>query len=532
MIAGLGDELPVSACPVDGTYPVGTAKYEKRNIAQEIPVWDDNICIQCGKCAMVCPHSVIRIKVYDPKHLEGAPETFKSMPGKDKDWQGMRYTIQVAPEDCTACAICVDVCPVKNKTETRLRAINMEAQAPLREAEGANWDYFLTLPEFDRTKVRSSVIKHSQILEPLFEFSGACAGCGETPYVKLMTQLFGDRAIIANATGCSSIYGGNLPTTPWTTNAEGRGPTWCNSLFEDNAEFGLGFRLSINKQRDLARELVKAFEVKVGTELVEEILAAEQVEEPDIFEQRQRVEILKDELKDIDTDEARMLLSVADKLVKKSVWILGGDGWAYDIGFGGLDHVIASGEDVNILVLDTEVYSNTGGQMSKATPRAAVAKFAAAGKQMPKKDLGRIAMTYGSVYVASIAMGAKDQHTLRAFIEAEAYPGPSLILAYSHCIAHGINMTTALQNQKAAVATGYWPLYRFNPDLAKQGKNPLQLDSRSPKIPVQEYMYRENRFKMLTKSRPNQAKSLLEKAQQDVNNRWDAYEALASSKSE
>jgi pyruvate-ferredoxin/flavodoxin oxidoreductase len=481
---------------------------------------------------MVCPHSVIRIKVYDPKHLEGAPETFKSMPGKDKDWQGMRYTIQVAPEDCTACAICVDVCPVKNKTETRLRAINMEAQAPLREAEGANWDYFLTLPEFDRTKVRSSVIKHSQILEPLFEFSGACAGCGETPYVKLMTQLFGDRAIIANATGCSSIYGGNLPTTPWTTNAEGRGPTWCNSLFEDNAEFGLGFRLSINKQRDLARELVKAFEVKVGTELVEEILAAEQVEEPDIFEQRQRVEILKDELKDIDTDEARMLLSVADKLVKKSVWILGGDGWAYDIGFGGLDHVIASGEDVNILVLDTEVYSNTGGQMSKATPRAAVAKFAAAGKQMPKKDLGRIAMTYGSVYVASIAMGAKDQHTLRAFIEAEAYPGPSLILAYSHCIAHGINMTTALQNQKAAVATGYWPLYRFNPDLAKQGKNPLQLDSRSPKIPVQEYMYRENRFKMLTKSRPNQAKSLLEKAQQDVNNRWDAYEALASSKSE
>jgi pyruvate-ferredoxin/flavodoxin oxidoreductase len=481
---------------------------------------------------MVCPHSVIRIKVYDPKYLEAAPATFKSMDGKDKDWKGLRYTIQVAPEDCTGCAICVDVCPVKNKSETRLKAINMVPQAPLRENEKENWEFFNTLPEFDRTKVRRSVIKHSQILEPLFEFSGACAGCGETPYIKLMTQLFGDRVLIANATGCSSIYGGNLPTAPWSTDENGRGPTWSNSLFEDNAEFGFGYRLSINKQRDLAVMLLRKLKSKVGKELVEEILHAEQKDEPDILEQRQRVEILKDELKSIDHEDARQLLAVADMLVKKSVWIVGGDGWAYDIGFGGLDHVIASGEDVNILVLDTEVYSNTGGQMSKSTPRAAVAKFAAAGKPLPKKDLGRIAMTYGNVYVATVAMGAKDQHTLQTFLEAEAYDGPSLIIAYSHCIAHGINMTGALQNQKAAVATGYWPLYRFNPDLIKEGKNPLQLDSRDPSAPLEEFIYRENRFKVLTKSRPKDAARLLELAQKDVKERWQAYKTVASSQSE
>ncbi|MFQ5864360.1 MAG: pyruvate:ferredoxin (flavodoxin) oxidoreductase [bacterium] len=527
IIAGQGDELPVSALPVDGTFPTGTAQWEKRNLALEIPVWDVEVCIQCGKCALVCPHGVIRIKTYDEKYLEGAPPTFKSTDARERDWKGLKYTIQVAPEDCTGCAICVDICPAKNKTETRLRAINMRPQPPLREQERENWNFFLTLPEMDRRQIKTSSIRQQQVQQPLFEFSGACTGCGETPYVKLVTQLFGDRAIIANATGCSSIYGGNLPTTPWTKNEEGRGPAWSNSLFEDNAEFGLGFRLAIDKQKEIAAHLLKKLADKVGEDLVREILTAEQKDEVDIYEQRQRVEVLKQKIKSIDSQVANQLFNLADMLVKKSVWIMGGDGWAYDIGFGGLDHVLAIGRDVNILVLDTEVYSNTGGQTSKATPRGAVAKFSAGGKPTSKKDLGLIAITYGNVYVARVAMGAKDEHTLKAFLEAEAYNGPSLIIAYSHCIAHGINMTTAMQNQKAAVDSGQWLLYRYHPEREKNGENPLQLDSRTPKIPVKEYLYMENRFKMLTKTDPEEAEKLFELAQQDVDTRWRLYEYLA-----
>jgi len=528
IIAGRGDNIPVSAFPVDGTFPTGTTKWEKRNLAQEIPVWDTDICIQCGKCAFVCPHAVIRIKTYDTKYLEGAPETFKSTDSRDRQWKGLKYTIQVAPEDCTGCAICVDFCPVRSKTEPKFKAINMEPQPPLREQERKNWDFFLTIPEMDRREIKVSSIRQQQVQEPLFEFSGACAGCGETPYIKLATQLFGDRMIVANATGCSSIFGGNLPTTPWTTNLDGRGPSWSNSLFEDNAEFGLGFRLSIDKQKEMAKELITRLSGELGDDFVREILAAKQKDEAGIYDQRQRVETLKKKLQNKKSKDAKRLLNLADMLVKKSVWIMGGDGWAYDIGFGGLDHVLASGRDVNILVLDTEVYSNTGGQMSKATPRAAVAKFAAGGKPAPKKDLGRIAMIYGNVYVASVAMGAKDEQTLRAFLEAEAFDGPSLIIAYSHCIAHGINMVTGLQNQKAAVDSGQWLLYRFNPERLKKGENPLILDSRSPKIPVKDYMYMENRFKMLTKSQPEAAKRLLEEAQEDVDARWRLYEFLAS----
>ncbi len=528
MIARRGDELPVSALPVDGTYPSGTTQWEKRNLAQEIPIWDPEVCIQCGKCAIVCPHATIRIKVFEEEALEGAPEGFRVTDARDKEWAGLKYTIQVAPEDCTGCGICVDVCPAKNKSAVGRKAINMEPQLPLREQEAANWDFFLSLPEYDRTKIKTTSIRQQQVMQPLFEFSGACAGCGETPYIKLMTQLFGDRAIVANATGCSSIYGGNLPTTPWSHNKDGRGPAWSNSLFEDNAEFGLGMRVALDKQEQYARELLMTLVSEVGSELVEEILAAEQKDEADIQEQRERVAILKERLANSDKPEAQRLLSIADALVKRSLWIIGGDGWAYDIGYGGLDHVLASGRNVNILVLDTEVYSNTGGQMSKATPRAAVAKFAAGGKPLGKKDLGLIAMSYGNVYVASVAMGARDEHTLRAFIEAEAYDGPSLIIAYSHCIAHGINMTTAMKNQKAAVDSGQWLLYRYNPLRAEEGQNPLTLDSRKPKLPLEKYMYMENRFKMLTKSKPDMAKALLEAAQEDVQARWALYEYLAS----
>ncbi len=527
IIAQHGDQLPVSALPCDGTFPTGTARWEKRNLAEEIPVWDPAVCIQCGKCALVCPHGVIRSKVYEPELLTAAPATFKSNDARDRHWQDLKYTIQVAPEDCTGCGICVDVCPARNKSMTRLKAINMEPQPPLRIAERDNWSFFLSIPEADRLGLDPTSIHQQQVQEPLFEFSGACAGCGETPYLKLASQLFGDRMLVANATGCSSIYGGNLPTTPWTRNAEGRGPAWSNSLFEDAAEFGLGFRISIDKQQQFAQELVARLSKPIGAELATAILTAEQQDEAGIFEQRQRVKQLKENLASEDSPLARQLLSVADTLVRKSVWIVGGDGWGYDIGFGGLDHVLGSGRDVNILLLDTEVYSNTGGQMSKSTPRGAVAKFAAGGKATAKKDLGLMAMAYGDVYVASVAMGAKDEHTIHAFLEAEAYRGPSLIIAYSHCIAHGINMATAMQDQKAAVDSGHWLLYRYHPERAAAGENALRLDSRPPRIAVTDYMYRQNRFKMLTKSHPQRAKELAVEAQRDVKQRRQLYEHLA-----
>jgi pyruvate-ferredoxin/flavodoxin oxidoreductase len=530
--AGKGDELPVSAFACDGTFPTSSARWEKRNLALEIPVWDSKICIQCGKCAMVCPHAVIRIKVYDGKHVEGAPATFKSSEARDKEWAGMKYTLQVAPEDCTGCGICVDVCPVKNKAETRLKAINMTSQPPLRVPEKENWEFFLKIPELDRRKIKVGAIRQQQVQEPLFEFSGACSGCGETPYVKLVSQLFGDRAVVANATGCSSIYGGNLPTTPWAKNADGRGPAWSNSLFEDNAEFGLGFRVSIDKQTEFAQELLRRLAPQVGDDLVTAIVMAKQKDESDIFDQRQRVEILKERLEKLNAAEAKQLLAVADMLVKKSVWIIGGDGWAYDIGYGGLDHVLASRRNVNLLVLDTEVYSNTGGQASKSTPRAAVAKFAAGGKPGPKKDLGLMAMTYGNVYVASVAMGAKDEHTLKAFLEAEAYDGPSIIIAYASCIAHGIDMTTSMSDQKIAVESGQWLLYRYNPERALAGENPLLLDSRAPTRKVQEYLLQQTRFKMLTKSRPEEAEKLWKLAQQDADHRYRMYEYMAAKKTE
>ena len=530
--AGKGDELPVSAFSCDGTFPTATAQWEKRNLALEIPAWDSKICIQCGKCAMVCPHAVIRIKVYESKELAGAPATFKSCEVRDKEWAGMKYTIQVAPEDCTGCGVCVDVCPVKNKSEVRLKAINMVPQPPLRAPEKENWEFFLNIPELDRRKIKVGTIRQQQVQEPLFEFSGACSGCGETPYVKLVSQLFGDRAVVANATGCSSIYGGNLPTTPWAKNADGRGPAWSNSLFEDNAEFGLGFRVSIDKQTEYAQELVRRFSYDIGEDLATALLTAKQKDEADIYDQRQRVDILKERLRKIDTSEAKQLLAVADMLVKKSVWIMGGDGWAYDIGYGGLDHVLASGRNVNLLVLDTEVYSNTGGQASKATPRGAVAKFAAGGKPGPKKDLGLMAMTYGNVYVASVAMGAKDEHTLKAFLEAEAYDGPSIIIAYSHCIAHGIDMTTAMTDQKVAVESGQWLLYRYNPERAAIGENPLSLDSRAPNRKVQDWLLQQTRFKMLTKSKPEDAERLWKAAQKDVETRFHMYEYMASRRPE
>jgi len=530
LIAGEGDSVPVSLMPVDGTYPTGTAQWEKRNIGLEVPVWDSATCIQCNKCVIVCPHASIRAKVYDETLVKDAPETFKSVKSKGKDFgDNIAYSLQVAVEDCTGCGLCVEVCPAKNKAETRLKAINMAEQLPLRDTERANWDFFLTLPEIDRLKLNTSAVKDSQFLQPLFEFSGACSGCGETPYVKLVSQLFGDRMVVANATGCSSIYGGNLPTTPWAVNNEGRGPAWSNSLFEDNAEFGFGMRLAIDKHHEYALNLLKTLAPQVGEDLADAIVNAKQKEESEIFEQRERVKILVDKLNALEqTFAVKELLTVADYLVKKSVWIMGGDGWAYDIGYGGLDHVLASGKNVNVLVLDTEVYSNTGGQMSKSTPRGAVAKFAAAGKTMGKKDLGLIAMSYGNVYVAKVAMGANDAHTVKAFIEAEAYDGPSLIIAYSHCIAHGINMRTAMKNQKAAVESAHWPLFRFNPELAHEGKNPFKLDSKAAKIPFKEYAYMETRYKMLTKSHPDLAEKLMIEAQEDVTNRWNTYEHLAA----
>ncbi len=527
IIAGEGDDLPVSALPVDGTFPLSTAQWEKRNIALEIPEWDQDLCIQCGKCVLVCPHSVIRAKVYDDSYLGGAPATFKAVAARWKDMKDRKYTLQVAPEDCTGCTLCVQVCPAKSKSEVKHRAINMVAQPPIRESEAANWEFFLKIPDTGRAALSMSQVKDVQLLQPLFEFSGACAGCGETPYVKLMTQLFGDRMLVANATGCSSIYGGNLPTTPYCTNELGRGPAWSNSLFEDNAEFGLGMRLAVDKQNEFARELVWRLGFDIGETLAHAILNADQKTEPGVFEQRERVKLLKEKLAAIDKREARDLLSIADSLVKKSVWIVGGDGWAYDIGYGGLDHVLASGRNVNVLVLDTEVYSNTGGQASKSTPRGAVAKFAAGGKPVGKKDLAMMAVSYGSVYVARVAMGAGDMHTVKAFLEAEAFDGPSLIIAYSHCIAHGYDMAFGMEQQKAAVNSGYWPLFRYNPELTAQNKNPFQLDSRPATIPLKDYIYNETRYTMLAKSNPDHARKLLGLAEEDVASHWKLYDYLA-----
>jgi len=527
LIAGEGDLLPVSALPVDGTYPTGTTRWEKRNIALEIPVWDEALCIQCGKCVLVCPHAVIRAKVYAPDRLGDAPETFKSAPARWREFAEARYTLQVAPEDCTGCALCVEVCPAKSKSEVRHKAINMMPQAPLHAEEARNWRFFLDLSDMDRHALNAAQVKDVQLLPPLFEFSGACAGCGETPYLKLLSQLFGDRAIIANATGCSSIYGGSQPTTPWTVNREGRGPAWANSLFEDNAEFGLGIRLAVDKQAAYARELVARLGPELG-DLGPALLQADQRTESGIEAQRERVGRLKALLATLSTPEARRLSSVADTLVARSVWIIGGDGWAYDIGYGGLDHVLASGRKVNVLVLDTEVYSNTGGQASKATPRGAVAKFAAGGKSSPKKDLALMVMTYGNVYVARVAMGANDAQTLKAFREAEAYPGPALIIAYSHCIAHGYDLMHGMDQQKAAVLSGHWPLFRYNPELAREGKNPMQLDSKAPSLPFKQYAYNETRYTMLAHSDPEAARRLLGEAQEDVRARWRLYEHWAA----
>jgi pyruvate-ferredoxin/flavodoxin oxidoreductase len=528
ILAGEGDLLPVSAMPDDGTFPTATTQWEKRNVGLEVPAWEPDVCIQCGKCVLVCPHAVIRSKVYDDSILSDAPETFKHTDARWKDLKDKKYTLQVAVEDCTGCAMCVDVCPAKDKSQVGRKAINMEPQLPLREQERENWDFFLSLPEYPRHDgLNFNNVKNVQLLRPLFEFSGACAGCGETPYVKLLTQFFGDRAIIANATGCSSIYGGNLPTTPYAVDDEGRGPTWSNSLFEDNAEFGFGMRLTLDKQGEYASELVGRLRDKIGPELADALVSADQSNEAAIDAQRQRVAELKAKLEGIDDPSARELASLVHVLVRKSVWILGGDGWAYDIGYGGLDHVLASGRNVNVLVLDTEVYSNTGGQASKATGLGAVAKFAAGGKPTPKKDLGMMAMTYGNVYVAQVAMGAKDAHTIRAFLEAEAYEGPSLIIAYSHCIAHGIDMAKGMDQQKLAVDSGYWPLYRYDPALKAEGKNPLQLDSRAPKIPLKDYAYNETRYRMLAQIDPKAAERLLDLAQKASNERWQKYEQLA-----
>jgi pyruvate-ferredoxin/flavodoxin oxidoreductase len=528
IIGSNGDLLPVSAMPTDGTFPTATTQWEKRNIALEIPVWEPSLCIQCGKCAFVCPHAVIRQKVYGPAELTKAPVGFKSLDAKFREFPGMKYTLQVAPEDCTGCALCIEACPAKDKTQVGRKALNLAPQPPIREAERVNWDFFLGLPEADRTLFSPTLVKNSQLMQPLFEFSGACSGCGETPYVKLVSQLFGDRTIVANATGCSSIYGGNLPTVPWSVNKEGRGPAWQNSLFEDNAEFGLGMRLTLDKENEFASELVTKLAGQIGDELVEGILKADQSNEAGIIAQRQRVAALKQKLEKMDDPSARLLLPIADALVRKSVWIIGGDGWAYDIGYGGLDHVLASGRNVKVLVLDTEVYSNTGGQSSKSTPRAAVARFASNGKGMPKKDLGLIAMSYGYVYVAHVAMGANDQHTLRAFLEAEAYDGPALIIAYSHCINHGIDMRKGLDQQRLAVQSGIWPLFRFNPALVDQGKNPFTLDSKDPTVTVEEYAYNETRYRMLLQSDEARAEFLMKEAKQDVAKRWEKYRQLAA----
>ncbi|OPX30631.1 MAG: pyruvate:ferredoxin (flavodoxin) oxidoreductase [Candidatus Omnitrophica bacterium 4484_171] len=536
MIAARGDDLPVSVFPNDGTWPTATSQYEKRNIALNIPEWNPEICLQCGQCSIVCPHAAIRMKIYDKKLLENAPEGFKHIQAKGKGLDDKVFTIQVAPEDCTGCSACVYRCPAlekgANKQPTGRKAINMVSQLKIRERERRNFEFFLSIPDAKSAELtfNISTVKGSQLMRPLFEFSGACAGCGETPYVKLLTQLFGDRALIANATGCSSIYGGNLPTTPYCVNHDGRGPAWSNSLFEDNAEFGFGMRLAVDQITDRAKELLKQLkdkELKDKTQIIDDILNSEQKTSVQIEQQRVRIDELKKLLAEISTPSAKELLTIANYLAAKSVWILGGDGWAYDIGYGGLDHVIAQNRNVNVLVLDTEVYSNTGGQMSKATPMGAIAKFAAAGKPLFNKDLALLAVTYGTIYVARIAMGANPAQAIKAFIEAESYNGPSLIIAYSHCIAHGINMTKGMDQQKKAVESGFWPLFRFNPDLIKEGKNPLQLDSKAPSIPLEEYVYNENRFRSLKASDPDRAKDLLLKAEKEIKRRFKMYEHLS-----
>ncbi len=535
ILAGNGDNLPVSKMPCDGKFPTATTMYEKRNIGIEIPEWNPNVCIQCGQCSFVCPHATIRIKAYEEAKLAGAPEAFKSAGAKGKDFAGMKFTVQVAPEDCTGCGACVVQCPAQekdaDKQPTGRKAINMVTQEPIRSQERASYDFFLNIPETDPAKFKLGTVKGSQLVKPLFEYSGACAGCGETANVKLLTQLFGDRAYIANATGCSSIYGGNLPTTPYCTRKDGRGPTWSNSLFEDNAEFGMGMRLTVDRGQEFALELLAkaAAEGCVEQPLADQIAASVNDNEQSLIEaQRARVATLKAQCEKSGCDYCKRLLTVADYLVKKSVWIVGGDGWAYDIGYGGLDHVLASGKNVNVLVMDTEVYSNTGGQMSKATPRAAVAKFAAAGKTMPKKDFGLISMSYGNIYVAKTALGANPNQTVKAFAEAEAYDGPSIIFAYTHCIAQGINMTTGVDQQKSAVACGHWPLYRYNPDLAAEGKNPLTLDSKEPTMEYSEYAYSENRYRVLQKAKPELAAKLMEQATQDAKNGYETLVKLAN----
>ena len=530
LLADNGDSLPVSAMPVDGAFPTGTTRFEKRAIAAEIPVWDPQICIDCGKCAVVCPHAAIQLKVYRPEALTDGPVGFASKEYKSTELTGYDLTIQVAPDDCTGCGVCVDVCPAHSKTEVRHKAIMMAPAEPLRAAERANFEFFLGIPQLDRAAVSHNSVKASQLLQPLFEFSGACAGCGETPYLKLISQLFGDRMIVANATGCSSIYGGNLPTTPWTTNDEGRGPAWSNSLFEDNAEFGLGIRLAHDQLAAEASALVASLRDTVGAELADTITAGVgKSEEADIVAQRTRVALLKRKLDSLtggSTPAIRRLLSLADELVARSVWIVGGDGWAYDIGFGGVDHVLASGRNVNLLVLDTEVYSNTGGQASKATPRGAVAKFATAGKEAAKKDLGMLAMAYGNVYVAHVAIGANDRQTVKALLEAEAWEGPSLVIAYSTCIAHGIDMSTSMSHQKDAVRSGYWPLYRYHPGESEH-ERPFHLDSTTPSMPVRDFAASEGRFAVLARTMPERFERLQREAQADIDERWRLYEQLA-----
>ncbi len=532
MMEGRGDELPVSALPPDGTYPSGTTKWEKRNISDLIPIWEPDVCIQCGNCSFVCPHSVIRAKFYHEDYLEQAPQGFQSAPINARGFPDTRYTLQVYQEDCTGCKLCVEACPALDPADASRKAINMAAKAPVLEENKTNIRFFEELPVNDRAQIDFSLVRGAQFLEPLFEFSGACAGCGETPYLRVLSQLFGDRLIVANATGCSSIYGGNLPTTPWTKNAQGRGPAWSNSLFEDNAEFGLGMRISVDKHLEMARELLQRMKGNIDPVLIDDILAAPQKTETDIALQRLRVERLNALLEQSGHPDAAHLRSMSEHFVRRSVWLVGGDGWAYDIGSSGLDHALASGKDINVLVLDTEVYSNTGGQMSKATPTAATAKFAAAGKRVGKKDLAMQAISYGNVYVAQIAMGANPQQTLLAMREAEAYPGPSLILAYSHCIAHGIDMEKGLDQQNLAVASGYWPLVRYNPMLRRAEKNPFVLDSPRPTIPLTEYAYNELRYKDLLRANPDEAEYLMRLAQEIVDLRWQNYENMAGWKAE